>query len=56
MKEIYYCDFKFENIVFDKYNNLKLIDLGTIVFKIEEYGKYGITKDLSLRNILYEKT
>jgi hypothetical protein len=28
--------------------NIKLIDLGTIVFKFEEYGKKGLTHDYSL--------
>ena len=45
---IYYCDYKFQNIVFDKKSNLKLIDLGTIVFQIQDYGKFGLTKDYSI--------
>ncbi len=40
---IYYCDYKFRNIVFDYENKIKLIDLGTIVFKFEDYGVRGYT-------------
>jgi hypothetical protein len=53
---IFYCDYKFQNIVFDKKNNIKLIDLGTIVFQIEDYGKYGLTKDYSFLTKLSEIT
>jgi hypothetical protein len=41
---IYYCDYKFQNIVFDNENNIKLIDLGAIVFNFEDYGVKGLTE------------
>ncbi len=46
-KNIFYCDYKFQNLVFDKNNNIKLIDLGSIVFSIDDYGK-TVTKDYSI--------
>jgi hypothetical protein len=41
--------------VFDRNNNIKLIDLGSIVFKIEDYGKKGLTNEYSFLVKLAEK-
>ncbi len=41
---IYHCDLKGNNIVYDNYGLVKLIDFGSIVFDSNEYGKYGYTK------------
>ena len=45
MSSIYHCDIKGNNLVYDDYGNIKIIDFGSIVFNPNEYGKYGYTPD-----------
>ena len=41
---IYHCDIKGNNLVFDQYGNIKLIDFGSIVFSSVDYGIFGYTE------------
>ena len=41
---IFHCDIKPENIVINNEGELKIIDFGSIVFQLHEYGNYGYTE------------
>ncbi len=51
-KSIYHCDIKGNNLVFDEYGNIKLIDFGSIVFSSVDYGKYGLTLDYNFVHLI----
>ena len=41
---VYHCDLKSQNLILARDQKLKIIDFGTIVFNLMEYGRHGWTK------------